>query len=300
MADRLITAIGAGGIVRAIGAETTELVKKALELHEMSSLAAAALGRTLTGAVLLSKQLKNESDSLTIKIKGNGPLRGVIAVATADASVRGYVDEPYADLPLRGDGKIDVGGGIGKGQLSIIKDLGLKEPYIGNCELISGEIAEDLTYYLAVSEQVPSVVALGVRLAPDPEQKKPFIVEHAGGYILQLLPGAPESLIDDLERQIRCLPSVTTLLAEGETIENIVEDILIGNGFELKETRPCQYKCNCSRERMEKTLISIGSKDLQEIINDRNGAEMCCQYCNSKYFFTTEQMVSLLNEAENK
>ncbi len=300
MSDRLITAIGAGGIVRAIGADTTELVQKAVDLHEMSSVAAAALGRLLTGAVLLSKQLKNETDTLTIKIKGDGPLGGVIAVATADASVRGYVDEPYADLPLRGDGKLDVGGGIGKGQLNIIKDLGLKEPYVGTCELVTGEIAEDLTYYLAVSEQVPSVVALGVRLAPDPEKIKPYVVQYAGGYILQLMPGAPDSLIDDLERQIRCLPSVTTLMDAGESIENIVEDILIGNGYELKETRPCQYKCNCSREKMERTLISIGAKDLQEIINDKNGAELCCQFCNSRYYFTTEEMVKLLEEADNK
>ena len=300
MADRLITAIGAEGLVRVIGADTTDIVRKAVELHGMSPLATAALGRALTGGVLLSKHLKNDTDSLTLKFKGDGPLRSVIAVAKADATVRGYVDEPFEDLPIRDDGKIDVGAGIGKGQLTVIKDLGLKEPYVGTCELISGEIAEDLTYYLAVSEQIPSVVALGVRLAPDPEGVKPFIVQCAGGYILQLMPGAPDSLIDDLERQIRCLPSVTTLMDAGESIENIVEDILIGNGFELKETRPCSYKCTCSREKMEETLISIGRKDLQEIIDDKNGAELCCQYCNGRYFFTTEEMIELLDNADKK
>lgn len=299
MSDYIATAIAAGGMIRIIGAETTELCEKARQLHGTSAVATAALGRTLTAAALLSNQLKNETDSITVQIRGNGPLGGIVAVSDAHANVRGYVNEPAVELPIREeDGKLDVGGAIGQGYINIIKDLGLKEPYVGTAKLISGEIAEDLTYYLAVSEQVPSVVALGVRVAPDPEGKEPFVVDKAGGYLLQLMPGAPDDLIDSIEKQLRMLPPVTTLLAAGATIENILEDLLIGHDFELQETTECGYKCTCSRERMEKTLVSIGAKDLREIIDDGNGAEICCHFCNSKYTFTTEDIIALLESAK--
>ncbi len=299
--DKIVTAIAADGMIRMIGAETTNLCEEARRLHNTSAVATAALGRLLTAAALLSNQLKNETDSITVQIRGEGPLGGVVAVSDAHANVRGYVTHPEVELPVReSDGKLDVGGAIGKGYLNIIKDLGLKEPYVGTSELISGEIAEDLTYYLAVSEQVPSVVALGVRVAPDPDGKEPFVVERAGGFLLQLMPGASDALIDDIERQLRALPSVTTLLAAGATIENIMEDVLIGLGFEVQKTEPCGYKCYCSEARMEKTLISIGANDLQEIIDDGKGAEICCHFCNKRYFFDTEDIKRMLAEASSK
>ncbi len=299
MDNYIVTAMAAEGMIRIIGADTTELCEKARKLHGTSGVATAALGRTLTAAALLSNQLKNDTDSITVQIKGDGALGGIVAVSDSHANVRGYVMNPQAELPLReDDGKLDVGGAVGKGYINIIKDLGMKEPYIGTAKLISGEIAEDLTYYLAVSEQVPSVVALGVRIAPDPEGKEPFIVDKAGGYLLQLMPGASDDLIDAIEKQLRMLPSVTTLLAAGATIENILEDLLIGHGFVLQEKAECGYKCTCSRERMEKTLISIGAGDLQEIIDDGKGAELCCHFCDNKYFFSTEDVKKLLEAAK--
>lgn len=298
MSDCLITAMAADGQVRLIGADTTVLCEKARALHNTSAVATAALGRTLTGAALMSRLLKNDTDSITLQIKGRGPLGGVVAVSDALANVRGYVGDPSVELPLReSDGKLDVGGAIGKGYLNIVKDLGMKEPYVGTSALISGEIAEDLTYYLAVSEQVPSVVALGVRVAPDPSGNAPFVVSQAGGFLLQLLPGAAESLIGDMEKRIASLPSVTTLLAAGATIENIMEDLMKGYDLTIQNKQPCAYHCTCSREKMEKTLISLGEQDLQEIIDDGRGAELCCHFCGNKYFFDTDAIVKLLCEA---
>lgn len=301
MGDYIVTAIAAGGMVRAVGAETTALCDEARLLHGTSAVATAALGRTLTGAALMSNQLKNDTDSITIQIKGKGPLGGVVAVSDADANVRGYVCEPKAELPIReSDGKLDVGGGIGKGYLSVIKDLGLKEPYVGTSVLVSGEIAEDLTYYLAVSEQVPSVVSLGVRVAPDPEGKEAFVVDKAGGFMLQLMPGAPEGLIDDLEKRLSAFPSVTTLLAAGATVVNIIEDLLRGYDVIVQKEHSCSYRCACSRQKMEDTLISLGANDLQEIIDDGKGAEICCHFCGRKYFFDTHDVMELLTEARKK
>ena len=297
--DYIVTTIAAGGMIRIIGATTAGLCEEARKLHGTSAVATAALGRSLTAAALLSNQLKNDTDSLTLQIRGDGPLGGIVAVSDSHAMVRGYVMNPTVELPIREeDGKLDVGGAVGNGYINVIKDLGLKEPYVGTSKLISGEIAEDLTVYLAVSEQVPSVVALGVRVAPDFEGNEPFVVDQAGGFLLQLMPGAPDSLIDDIERQLRSLPSVTTLLGAGATIENILEDILIGYDITFQKKEPCGYKCSCSRERMEKTLISIGEGDLQEIIDDDKGAELCCHFCNNKFFFSTEDIIGLLAEAK--
>lgn len=301
MSDCLITATAAGGRIRLIGAETTLLCEEARALHHTSAVATAALGRLLTGAALMSRFLKNATDSITLQIKGRGPLGGVVAVSDAYANVRGYVENPFAELPLReSDGKLDVGGAIGKGALHVIKDLGMKEPYVGTSALVSGEIAEDLTYYLAVSEQVPSVVALGVRVSPDPGGREAFRVSQAGGFLLQLLPGAEESLIDALEKRIAGFPSVTTLLAAGATVENMLEDLMQGYDFTVRDRKPCAYRCTCSREKMEKTLVSIGAQDLQEIIDDGRGAELCCHFCGAKYFFDTDAVVKLLAEAEKR
>ena len=299
--DVLVTGIAADGFVRFTAAESTATCEKARIIHGTSALATAALGRALTAAALLSSQLKNETDSVSIQINGKGPLGKIVTISDVKARVRGYVANPKAELPLRvSDGKIDVAAGVGKGFLQIIKDLSLKEPYIGTSALVSGEIAEDLTYYFAASEQVPSSVALGVRIGPDPDGKEPFRVEKAGGFIIQLMPGAPDSLIDDLEKRIGGMPSVTTLLAAGATATDIVKDIFKGYSPEIQSSHWFGYVCGCSRGRMQAALAAVGRKDLTEIYEDGHGAELCCNFCNKKYFFSTEEIGEMLAQQPAK
>lgn len=295
MGDHIITAIAADGFARITACESTSLCEEARRIHGTSAVATAALGRALTGTALMSSLLKNETDSITFTIHCQGPLHGITCVSDVHANVRGYVSNSSVELPLRAsDGKLDVKGAVGKGYIQVIKDLSMKEPYIGTSELISGEIAADLAYYFRLSEQVPSVVALGVRIMPDPEGKELFIVEKAGGYLLQLMPGAPDDLISKIENNVSMLPSVTTLLSAGATMTNIVEDITRGMSLEIKEVHPCGYKCTCSRERMKTALCAIGRKDLEEIANDGKGAELCCHFCNTKYNFSDTEIRELL------
>ena len=299
--DHVLAGLGANGFVRILAAETTGIVAEAADIHSTSALATAALGRTLTAAVLFAKQLKNDSDSVTLQIKGRGPLGGIVAVARPDGGVKGYIVHPEVELPLNSIGKLDVGGGIGKGFITVIKDMGMKEPYVGTSALISGEIAEDISYYLMQSEQVPSVVALGVRLVPyegDPKDGKPFTVEKAGGFMLQLMPGADESLIDTLEATVSGMPSVTTLLSAGATIDNIIEDIFRNLGDLTLARSECMYSCTCSRERMANALRLIGTADLDEIIEDGRGAELKCDFCRNKFFFTNEDLVEIRKTAK--
>lgn len=298
--DLLITGMAADGFVRVAAVDTTNLVEEARRIHGTSPVATAALGRLLTGAVLLSKQLKNPDDSLTLQVKGKGPLQGVTAVCSADGFVRGYVENPTVDLPLNAQGKLDVGGAVGRGFLSVIKDMGLKDPYIGTIALVSGEIAEDITYYLATSEQIPSVVALGVLVAPDPEGKEPFVVQHAAGFMLQLMPGAPESLIGDLEQRIACLPSLSRLLAAGATVENVVEDLLQNHSYIHQAEQPCGYRCVCSRERMEQMLIGLGKKEMEQMIEDGEGAEVYCHFCNTTHSFSDGELRQLLTKVSEE
>lgn len=298
--DVLISGTAADGFLRLIGAETTAVVDTARKIHCTSPTATAALGRVLTGAILMSKEMKNDTDRLTLQVKGRGAIGGIAAVsristkngAAGDLSgvfVKGYAENPYADLPLREtDGKLDVGGLVGKGFLSVIMDLGLKEPYTGSVPLLSGEIAEDLSYYYAVSKQVPAAVSLGVLIGQD------LSVLKAGGFMLQLLPGAPESLIEEMETRISGMPSVTTLLRAGATIENILEDVTKGYHFTASDNIPCAYSCDCSRERMEEALCSIGKDELRKILEEDHGAELCCHFCNYKYNFTEKELASLL------
>lgn len=295
MKDYLFSAVAADGFLRVIGAETTELVRKAQTVHNTTAVATAALGRVLTAAVLLSKGLKNPTDIMTIQFKGKGPLGGVIAVTTADAKVRGYVDNPDCLLPLTDKGKLDVGGAIGKGFLNIIKDLGLKEPYTGTIPLVSGEVAEDIACYLSVSEQIPSVVSLGVLAAPSRDGTVDFEVACAGGFILQLMPGAPESLIDELEKRVRLLCPVTELLSNGSSMRKILTDLL--NGYDLSDVaeRECGYVCTCSRERMEKTLFGLGRAELEDIIAEQGDAEIQCHFCNSKYTFSKAELQKMVD-----
>jgi len=289
MKDYTIRATAADGMVRASAAVTTEIVREARNLHNLSPVASAALGRTLTAAVLMSTYLKGEKDKLTIQIKGEGPLGGIVVVSDSHGNIRGYVYNPDVHLPLNDKGKLDVSGAIGpRGHMNIIRDLGLKEPYIGYVDLISGEIAEDIAYYYLVSEQIPSVVALGVLIDTDGS------IINAGGFMLQLMPGASEDLIDFLEKKVSTLNSVTSLLSEGKDAEGILEMILGEKGLVILDKDECRYKCSCSRERMESSLISLGEKDLIEMINEDHGAELQCHFCNKKYFFTEDDLRNLI------
>lgn len=295
MGDHILTGIAGNGFIRIIGADTTKICEEARKIHGTSAVVTAALGRTLTAASLLSSQLKNETDSLTLSIHGHGPIGTMTCVSDFRGNVRGFATNPKVELPIReSDGKLDVGKGVGKGYLTVVKDLSLKEPYMGTAELVTGEIAQDIAYYLRISEQVPSVVSLGVRIAPDPTGNEPFIVEKAGGFLAQLMPGAPDDIIDRLELNASMLPSVTMLLGAGATITNICEDLTRGLDFELKELHNCSYKCSCSRERMLSAIAAIGRTDLEEIANDGKGAEICCHFCNTKYNFTDKEIKSLL------
>ena len=293
MDDHIVRAIAAEGTIRAFAAVTTNLAEEARKMHGTSSVATAALGRTLTAAAIISKMFKNHKDVLTIQIKGDGPLGGIVVVSDAEANVRGYVNEPLVDIPLNIHGKLDVAGAIGKnGYLNVIRDLGMKEPYVGYVELYTGEIAEDIAYYFAFSEQTPSVVSLGVLIAPDGSVLK------SGGYILQLMPDAKEGLVEVLENKISLLPPITTLLEEGKSPEDILGIILGDTGMEIYEKYSCKYSCNCSRDRMERNLISLGAKDILELAVEQHGAELQCHFCNRKYCFTEDELMSLIQYEE--
>lgn len=289
MGDYVIRATAAEGTVRAVAAITSNMVKDARDIHGLSPLASVALGRTMTAACLMSTYLKGTKDTLTIQIKGDGPLGGIVVVSDMNANVRGYVNNPLAYLPLNQNGKYDVAGAIGEnGYLNVIRDLGMKEPYIGYVNLISGEIAEDIAYYYASSEQIPSVVALGVLTNSED------LIQCSGGFVIQLMPGAEENTITLIEEKISVLPSVTKLLSEGKTPEDILELILGEMNLKLGEQTPCTYKCNCSRERMERGLMSLGKEEIKSMIEEQHGAETCCYFCSSKYQFSEEDLVRLI------
>jgi len=293
MEDYIVRATAANATVMAMAVVSTNTVREAKRLHGLSPLASAALGRTLTAASMMSQTLKSERGKLTIQIKGNGPLGGIVVVSDSHANVRGYVYNPGVYLPLNEAGKLDVSSAVGKeGYLNVIKDIGLKEPYIGYVDLVSGEIGDDIAYYFAFSEQIPSVVALGVLVDVDGN------IINSGGYIIQLMPGAEEDIIDYLENKIKVLPSVTSMLSDGKVPEDILEIILGEKGLEIFDKIPCAYKCSCSRERMERNLLSIGAKDIIEIIEEQHGAELNCHFCNKKYYFTEEDLKKLLENVE--
>jgi molecular chaperone Hsp33 len=294
MEDYVIRATAAEGTVRAVAAITTNMVKDATKVHGLSPLASVALGRTMTAAALMSTFLKGEKDTLTIQIKGEGPLGGIVVVSDSSANVRGYVYNPLVYLPLKENGKYDVSGAIGgNGYLNVITDLGLKEPYIGYVDLFSGEIAEDIAYYYVSSEQVPSVVALGV-LTNSEE-----LIQCSGGFIIQLMPGAEENTISLIEEKINGLPSVTKLLSEGKTAENILELVLGDMNLKMGEKTSCKFKCNCSRERMERNLVALGKKEIISMVEEQHGAETQCHFCRSKYQFTEKELLDLINDSSS-
>lgn len=289
MGDHIIRATAAEGRIRAFAAVTKDLVQEAHAIHGTSGVASAALGRTLTASAMMSRMFKNENDVLTIQIKGDGPLGGIIVVSDYQSNVRGYVYNPEVYLPLSETGKFDVAEAVGRnGYLNVIKDMGLKEPYVGCVDLISGEIGEDIAYYYAYSEQVPTVVSLGVLIGPDEN------VVTAGGYILQLMPGADEKLIEFLEDKVLLTDSITYMLSEGLEPSGVLDRLLGEKELEITERVTCKYQCNCSRDRMERNLISLGKKELLEMANEQHGAELQCHFCSRKYAFSEKELKELV------
>lgn len=293
--DSLIRGNSTDGAIRIFTAITTETVNKAHDIHNTSATASAALGRLLTAAAILGAQLKSEDDSLTLQINGDGPIGKLIAVTDNESRVRGYIENPSADLPLNSVGKLDVGGAIGPGFLSVIRDMGLKEPYIGRTPLVSGEIAEDLTYYFVKSEQIPTAIALGVLVDTD------LSIKAAGGYMLQLMPEATDKDADKLTEIIQNLPSVTDMIVNGMSAEDIAFAVTDGFDMLLQTNSPKpQYQCKCSRDKMERALISLGKKELNDIIEEQGEAEMTCRFCDNVYKFDREQLTALMDKSKGE
>lgn len=289
--DYIVRATAANQQIRAFAATTKESVETARSFHNTSPVATAALGRLLTAGAMMGTMMKGDRDILTLQIKGNGPIGGITVTADSKANVKGYVQNPGVVLHANDKGKLDVGGAIGIGILNVIKDLGMKEPYIGQCELKTGEIGDDLTYYFAVSEQVPSSVGLGVLM------EKNNTVKQAGGFIIQLMPFTSEDVVERLERKLADVSSVTAMLDAGMTPEQILGELLGEFGVEIMDTVPTQYHCDCSRERIERALISIGKKDLQEMIDAGEAIEVNCQFCQKTYRVEVEELQALLKKA---
>ncbi len=292
MKDYVVRGTDKSGNFRFFGSITKELVQTASDYHKTSPVVSAGLGRTMTAAAMMSQMLKNDKDRMSVVIKGDGPIGGVVIEANAKGNIKGYPYNPSVDIPLNEAGKLDVKGAFGNAVMTIMKDFGLKEPYIGQTILVSGEIAEDFTYYFATSEQTPSAVALGVLVDVD------YSIRQSGGFIIQVLPGATDDAIDMLEDRLKDFPSLTTLLEEGKTIENIIEDLLGEVTFWAKQE--VQFCCDCSDDQMERGLMSIGTEDLKEIIEEDGDAELICHFCNKHYNFNKEQLQGLLDEIEAK
>lgn len=280
----MIRATAAEGQIRAFAVTSKELVEEARKRHNTSPIVTAALGRLMSGAVMMGSMMKGEKDLLTIRVNGDGPMRGMTVTADAAGNVKGYPFVPNVVLPANALGKLDVAGAIGAGNMSVIKDMGLKEPYIGQTALQTGEIAEDLTYYFAVSEQVPSAVGLGVLM------NKENTVEQAGGFIIQLMPFAEEEVIEKLEKKVAEVTSVTSLLAQGYNPEMILQKLLGNLGLEITENMPVRFYCGCSKERVTKALASISRAELDEIIKDGKTIEVNCDFCNTHYTFDIDEL----------
>lgn len=294
MKDYIVRATAANAQIRAFAVTSRELVEYARSAHDLSPVVTAALGRLMTGGVMMGSMLKEEKDILTLQINGSGPVHGLTVTADSKGNVKGYADNPQAMMPPNSVGKLDVGGVIGLGVLTVIKDMGLKEPYSSTTELKTGEIADDLTYYFAASEQVPSSVGLGVLM------EKNNTVKQAGGFIIQLMPFTQEEVIEKLEQKLAAIPPVTTMLEEGNTPEQILEIILGDMGLEITDTMPIQFRCNCSKERVEKVLISLGKKELQSLIEEGKDVELNCHFCNTNYSFTVEELKKIKESAKKK
>lgn len=286
--DYIVRATAADAQIRAFAATTKNLVEEMRRIHNTSPVVTAALGRLLTGGVMMGAMLKGDKDLLTIQVKGDGPLGGMTVTADSGGNVKGYANEPQVILPANAIGKLDVGGAVGSGYLRVIKDMGLKEPYVGQTILQTGEIAEDLTYYFATSEQVPSSVGLGVLMEKD------NTVKQAGGFIIQLMPFAEDAVITALEDNLRKFSSVTSVLDEGSSPEQMLHILLEGLDVQIADTMETRYLCDCSKERVEKAIISIGKKDIQEMIEEGKEIEVNCHFCNKNYTFSVEELKGML------
>ena len=292
MNDYIVRATAGNGSIRAFAATTRDLVQHAREVHHTSPVASAALGRMLTAAAMMGTMLKGDKDLLTLQVRGEGPLQGIVVTSDSKAQVKGYVFNPGVEVPDLIPGKLNVSGAIGAGHMSIIKDIGMREPYAGKIELVTGEIAEDLTYYFAQSEQTPSAIGLGVLVETDTS------IRRAGGFIIQLLPDATDEMIDRLEKKLATIPYVSDLLDMGAAPEDILHMILGDFDLKIMDKIPTTFYCNCTRERVEKALISIGKDELEKIIREDKKANLHCHFCSKEYDFNEEQLVALLEEAK--
>ena len=292
MSDYIVRGTAAGDQVRFFAAYTRDMVEEARRIHNTSPVATAALGRLLTAGAMMGAMSKNETDLTTLQIKCNGPIEGLLVTADGSANVKGYVTNPNVILPANDKGKLDVAKALDLGVLSVIKDLGLKEPYIGQTHLVSGEIAEDMTYYFATSEQVPSSVALGVLM------EKNNTVKQAGGFIIQLMPFAEDALITVLEERLQNYTSITTLLDQGRTPEDMIRELFEGYDVQIMDTIPTKYQCDCSRERVSRAVMSVGKAELEDMIREGKPIEVNCHFCGKHYVFETEELQGMLDEQE--
>lgn len=289
MKDKIIRGTAKNGMVRFIGGITTNLVNEGTSLHECTPVASAALGRMLTACALMGVQLKSDKEVVTLKIDGGGEIKGVTVTGHSDGTVKGFIGNPNVDLPLKPNGKLDVSGAVGtNGMLYVIKDLGLKDPYVGQVPIYTGEIAEDLAYYFTVSEQTPSAVSLGVLVDKD------LSIKASGGFIIQMMPDADELLADLITYRLQEMKPITTLIDEGMTIEEIIEDVFKDMDPKILDSIEPEYKCDCSKERIEKALISIGEEELRNIYDDGKDEEVVCHFCNRKYKITHDEIGKLL------
>ena len=291
MNDYIVRATAANAQIRAFACTSRETVEAARTHHDTTPVATAALGRLLIGGAMMGTMLKGEKDVLTLQVHAGGPLQGMTVTADPFGHVKGYVNNPYVDLPLNAKGKLDVAGAVGVGFMNVIKDLGLKEPYVGQTVLQTSEIAEDLTFYFATSEQVPSSVGLGVLVGKD------YHVAQAGGFIIQLMPFADDNVIDKMEENLKDVDSITKLLSEGLTPEQILEKVLEGFDVEFTDKIPMSFYCDCSKKRVEKVLISVGKKDLQDMIDDGEPIEINCHFCNTNYTFEVDELKEIYKKS---
>ena len=288
MSDYMVRATAANAMVRLFVCSSKELVEKARNIHNTSPVVTAALGRLLTAGAMMGSMLKGEKDLLTIQIKSGGPIGGLTVTATPNGEVKGYPVCADVDIPLKANGKLDVGAGMGLGVMNVIKDMGLKEPYVGQTVLQTGEIGDDLTYYFATSEQTPASVGVGVLVDRD------YSVKQAGGFIVQLMPFATDDVIEALEKNLGSIKSVTSMFEEGLTVEEIVAKIFADMEYEILDKMDIGYHCNCSKEKVTKAIISIGKKEIQEMIDDNKPIEVNCHFCNTNYVFSVDELKQML------
>ena len=289
MADRIVRAISTDGMVQAAAICSCDLTERARRIHKTLPVATAALGRTLAAASMMGNALKSDGASLTLQFKGGGPLGTVLAVSDNEGCVRGYVTNPHTDLPLRPDGKLDVGGAVGHdGTLTVIKDLHMKEPYVGTIDLLGGEIAEDVASYFVESEQIPTACALGVLVDRDQS------VKSAGGYLIQLMPGAGEDTIAKVEGGVMAAGPVSTILEQNDDPEALLRTVMSDFDLKILETCPVSYKCYCSRQRVERALISLGKPELEQMLAEQGGCQLTCQFCDAVYDFSADDLRALI------